>query len=49
MHIYERNFKTLEEAQACQAITGGKISTFWSIGADGSPVLVYCVKYKQLF
>lgn len=47
--IYEKCFTTEAEAELCKAATNGKITTFWSIDENENPILIYCVKYAQLF
>lgn len=47
--MYEKNFKTLKEAKKSQKIVGGKISTIISIDENNNPIVIYVLKYKELF
>ena len=49
MGYYEKCYTTLEEAKQAQKITGGKLTAFWSIDEQNKPILIYCVKFEQLF
>ena len=47
--MYERTFRTLEDAKEAQKIVGGKISSFLSTDENGEIITVYTLKYNQLF
>jgi hypothetical protein len=47
--MYERYFTNEAEAEAAKAAVNGKITKFWSIDENEKPILIYCVKYRQLF
>lgn len=49
MEYYERTFTNEEEAKKAAKETKGKITTFLSIGENEEIIVVYSVKYKQLF
>lgn len=46
---YERNYTTEAEAEAAAAATNGTITTFYSMDEAGKPILIYSVRYPQLF
>lgn len=47
--MYEKYFTDEAEAKAAAKATHGKITNFWSTDENENPILIYCVKYKQLF
>lgn len=47
--MYEKYFTNEAEAKAAAKAVKGKITKFWSIDENENPILIYCVKYRQLF
>ena len=49
MGIYERTFTDYTSAKKCADIVGGTITQFISIDENENYIIIYAVRYNQLF